>query len=265
MRLDDPRVSEAHAMVSLRGRQLKLLALRGRIWQRGATVSSLVLEAGATFSLGHGLDFVVQAITLPQSVLGVEGPGLARQALGGVASIYVRPTPQLVPGFAEDADGVLWGEDDLWFFRPTAGEQSAVGPGDTRDINGLTIRFVAIPLGEASESTTLSGTLPLTIVAGYDTVQVHQGEATAFLSGIPARIISELVDYGVAVEWETIAASLWTQGQDRASLRPRFDMALSRLRRKLRDAGIRDDFIVSSGHGHLELVLRERDRIENKQ
>ena len=30
LHLDDPRVSEAHAMVSIRGSELKLLALRGR-------------------------------------------------------------------------------------------------------------------------------------------------------------------------------------------------------------------------------------------
>ena len=30
LHIDDPRISEAHSMVSLRGSQLKLLALRGR-------------------------------------------------------------------------------------------------------------------------------------------------------------------------------------------------------------------------------------------
>ena len=111
MCVDDPKVSEAHAMVSIRGLQLKLLALRGRIWQRGVATSGIVLETGTTFSLGHGLNFVVKQVTLPRTVLGIEGLGLARQALGGVMSIYVRPAPQLIPGFAEDADAVLWGED----------------------------------------------------------------------------------------------------------------------------------------------------------
>lgn len=252
-------------MVSIRGQQLKLLALGGRLWHRGVATSSVALETGTTFSLGHGLNFIVRQLTLPPTVLGVEGPCLVRQALGGVMSVFTRPTPQLAAGFAEDADAVMWGEEHTWFLRPKDGPQRPVAAGDSCVVSDVPLRFVAIPLGEISENTTLSGTTPLTIVAGYDTVQVHQGETTALLSGIPARIISELVEYGVAVEWETLATSLWSPARDIASLRPRFDMALSRLRRKLRDAGVRDDFIVSSGHGHVELVLREHDRIDDKQ
>lgn len=41
VRLNDPRISEAHALVSLRGRTLRLLALRGRFAVAGGVTSDL--------------------------------------------------------------------------------------------------------------------------------------------------------------------------------------------------------------------------------
>ncbi len=264
MRIDDPRVSEAHALVSLRGQSLKLLGLRGRIYLGQTAVTSLTLDPGTVFSLGPGLDFVVVSVQLPDAVLAVEGPGLARQPLGGVSSLFVRPDPRIMPGVADNADALIWGEDDTWWFRSADIPPIPVTPGDRVELGDFSLTFVLMPLATASERSTLAGALPLRIVAGYDTVQVHQGDTTAFISGIPARIISELIEYGVAAEWQNIAETLWNADQDRHNLRARFDMALSRLRKKLRDAGIRDDFIVTSGHGHIELVLRHGDIVENR-
>jgi hypothetical protein len=46
LQLNDPRVSEAHGLVSLRGYRLRLLSLRGRFAVAGRPTTDLELEPG---------------------------------------------------------------------------------------------------------------------------------------------------------------------------------------------------------------------------
>ena len=79
--LSDGRISEAHAMVSLRGQELKLLALRGRFAVQGQGLSSLVLAPGQVISMAEGLDLRVAEVFLPSKVLAIEGEGLPRMVV----------------------------------------------------------------------------------------------------------------------------------------------------------------------------------------
>ena len=51
LHLSDPRISEAHAMVSLRGGALKLVALRGRLVVDGAALRDVELVPGLVVQL----------------------------------------------------------------------------------------------------------------------------------------------------------------------------------------------------------------------
>ena len=83
------------------------------------------------------------------------------------------------------------------------------------------------------------------------------------LSGIGARIISELVACDGPVSWEVLAAMIWRDA-DGTDLRGRWDVALARLRRKLIESDLRRDLVRSDGAGHLELFLTEHDGVEDR-
>ena len=80
------------------------------------------------------------------------------------------------------------------------------------------------------------------------------------LSGLPAKLVSELAEIGHPVGWEVVAAELWP-GLDAHLLRRRWDKSLAKLRTKLRAAGIRPDLVRSSG-GQVSLVILDGDCLE---
>ena len=94
LRLDDPRVSEAHALVSLRGGAFRLLALRGRFAIDGHARSELDLEVGQQIELARGLSVEVVEVVLPAHVLALEGELLPRQILVGVTSLILGPSAE---------------------------------------------------------------------------------------------------------------------------------------------------------------------------
>lgn len=66
------------------------------------------------------------------------------------------------------------------------------------------------------------------------------------------------------VPWEVLAQELWGDEDDRHLLRRKLDVNLSRLRKKLRDAGIRSDLVRADGFGHFELFLMDGDKVEDR-
>ena len=87
LRLNDPSISEAHAMVSLRGSVLKLLALRGRFMVDGAPQSEVVLREGQRIELGARVLLDVLTVSIPPEVLALRAEGLPLQALPPVATL----------------------------------------------------------------------------------------------------------------------------------------------------------------------------------
>ena len=77
--LEDERVSEAHALVSLRGREPKLLSLRGRLIVDGKPCTETVLEEGMVIEPAPGLELSGAGVRLPDAVLSLEAPGLPWQ------------------------------------------------------------------------------------------------------------------------------------------------------------------------------------------
>lgn len=266
--LDDPRVSEAHAMVSLRGSALKLLALRGRFAVDARPLTELALAAGQRIELARGLALEVAVVELPASVLALEGEGVARQVLDGVVSLRAGPRPAIAPGYRPDADAVVWSDGRQWRVR-RRGEGGVGAPlraGGRIALGAHTVQAVEVPLGQAGQVVTVErGGVdePLHLIVRYHTAHVHRGaEPPVAIDGLPARILGELAAMGVPAPWEIVARELWPTEADGATLRRRWDVGLARLRRKLRDARLRDDLVRADGSGNFELFLARADTLD---
>lgn len=187
LRLDDPRVSELHAYVSVRGGRLVLLALRGALTVDGIAVSEVLLERGVVVGLCPGLQLEVAEV-----MLGEVGDSAASTA-------------------------------------PTVGR---------------------------------AGEQPLRLTLRYDSASIAPVVGSPLMvAGLSARLLSELALCGGAARWEVLAAELWPEEQDFGLLRPRWDKQLAALRRKLREAGLRDDLIQSVG-GQVQLALLPHDSLD---
>ncbi|MBX2802401.1 MAG: hypothetical protein KTR31_32275 [Myxococcales bacterium] len=264
LQLQDMRVSEAHAMVSLRGGQLKLLALRGRLATDGSPVSEVALQAGQTVRLASGVSLGINHVELPDHVLAVQGDDLPHTPLmQHSASLLTHPAPALRKGYVDDAPAYLWSDGEGFWLR--VGEDSPVKleAGTQWQLGPRSFEAVAVPLQRlAAPSTRGPGRLhaPLRIVAHFDTAAIHRpGEPALGLGGTSARILSELVALDGPASWSTIARQLWRDVPEELHLRRRWDKNLARLRQKLRQAGIRPDLIRSDGSGQCELLLYEGD------
>lgn len=266
--LDDARISEAHAMVTLRAGELRLLPLRGRCAVDGELVQDAVLEADMIIEPAPGLELLVEQVVLPAEVLALQGTDLPKQVLGNVVSLRTRPVPELLPRYVGDAAAHLWATGPVWRLQEQGQPARTIVAGDRWTMDGHSFEAVAVGLTTDSLPTTrVAGGhhAPLRIVARFDAVHIHRSADLALvLDGLAARLVSELVASEVPVSWEVLAAELWSDDADRASLRRRWDVLLARLRRKLRAAGLPSDLVRAGGNGLAELLLRQGDTVVNE-
>ena len=253
--VNDPRVSEVHAVVSLRGGALKLRSLRGGLWVHGMPVEGVTLRPGQRIAVADGLELHVEDIVLPDQV-----PALCIDEDD--------PIPLTAPRVWIDAQGVhgrprkgateLWAVDEDWFIGP-----EAIPLTGAVTVDGHQFEVVYVDRQEAEVPSTRARGLyqALHIVARYDVVQLHQAQRPVFvLSGEPARLVSELAQLQAPVGWRVVAEELWPT-LDGTRMRRRWDKTLAKLRGKLREANIRPDLVRSTG-GQVSLVTLEQDRVE---
>lgn len=267
LQLDDGRVSEAHAMVSLREGQLLLLPLRGGLALAGEPVTSVVLRPGLVVDLADGVSLTAVEVHLPTEVLGVEGDGVPRQMLPAVASVLVADGRlRITNGWRGDGAAQVWSTGEGHRLH-VAGRTREVASGDQLVLGGKRLTFVAIPLGEAGPRTTRRyGDFVdrIHLVARYDTVQIHrEGRAPVIFSGMQARLLSELVAVNDPLSWSALTLELWPDEDDASLRRGRLDALLLRLRRRLRAAGLRADLVRTDGAGTVELVRYPNDVVED--
>jgi len=267
--LNAPHISEAHAMVSLRGSQMRLLALRGRVTVHGKFESEIALARGTRFVLGGRTAVLVEEVILPDVVLAlawhIEGRH-ERHVLEGVTSLVIDPTPRLVRGFDPDATATFWTRGSDWWAR-VGGEDRRLSAGDAIEVPGRTrldVTVVNVPLGALARHATgpARDEEPLTLTLRYESVHIWRDSSLALsLDGIPARIVSELALMRAPVAWEVVAQEVWPGIADRSDLRERWDSALARLRKKLAAGRVRTDLVRSTMNGNVELMLGVDDVI----
>lgn len=261
--LDDGRVSEAHAMVSLRGGALRLIALRGRFAVEGRTLADVELAPGMEICFAPGLEVVVEDVLLPEFVLALAAEGEPRVVLQGTTSLL--SGGELAPGWRDDALAWVWSAGQGWRLRLGDAAAGDLCGGAVFEVGGTRWEAAEVPLALASaEATRLDGALraPIRVIARFQTVHIQmEGADTVLLEGVPGRIVSELVAFGGPVAWDVLARQIWRDAVDPSVLRPRWDAALQRLRARLRAGGVRPDLVRSDRTGHAELLLEAHDEL----
>jgi len=269
MHIDDARVSEAHAMVSLRDGALRLLSLRGAFSVRGKVVRDAELSTGMQVVLARGVVLEVLEVVLPEAVLAIEGPRLPRTMLPSVCGLCASPQPRLVLGSRGEADAWIWSVGTGWRLQLSGhGTTRELREGDHFTVAGEDFSVVAMPLrsaGPAATDMARSVTAPLHLVAAWDSFHIHRDNTPVIaLQGVLARIASELASVGAPLEWRVLARQVWPKEDDDLVLRHRLDANLSRLRKKLREAGVRPDLVRTDGGGLVELVRYPQDTLEDR-
>ncbi len=268
LHLSDPRVSEAHAMVSLRGATLKLLALRGRLGVEGRRVSEVVLEPGLVVQLAQDLALEVVEVCLPERLVAVRWGGAEARVLAGVASLFGPAPCELRTGFHEAAIAYVWAGDGSVRLRRRGGADRTLVPGEREEVAGVALEVVWLALeAHGAQVTTAKGAVgaPLELVTRYESATLYRPDEPALtVTGVSARILSELVAFGAPVTWETLARELWPHEVEPAQLRARWDVNLGRLRRKLAEARVRTDLVSHDGRGNVLLVLEREDVVRDE-
>ncbi|MCB9670480.1 MAG: FHA domain-containing protein [Alphaproteobacteria bacterium] len=261
LHINDGRVSECHAMISTRGAELQLLGLRGRFRVGGEVRREVDLKPGQHIELAPGVWVTVEAVHPPSALLALEAPGMPRVVVTGVASLVGGERPAVRPGWNADADGQIWPTGEGWM-RSGPHAPEPVDDGSTWSVAGTTFRAVLQVGAQPTADDRIHGDR-LRIVAHYDAAHVHLADGRSLvLSGLCARLVSELVAVGQPIGWEALAAELWGP-LETSVLRKRFDMQLSRLRHKLRAVGVRTNLVIADGTGLVQLVLGPDDVAED--
>lgn len=265
--IGEPSVSEAHALVSVRRGALWLLSLRRLVAVDGQPKSELPLRAGLTLEFADGVFVRVLEVHQPEEVLVLEEATLGRRVLPNVASVWTGPPVRLMDRFVPGADAHLWWQGDGWEIR--IGEQRAreLRAGDAFTLGAAAFEVISLPVSTLERTMTRPDggvSAPLRIVAHYDSVEIHRKARPVFtIGGIGARIVSELVMLDGPVDWAVVAAEVWDCVEP-SELRHRWDVALGRLRAKLRAGGVRGDLLRADGSGRVQLALNPHDSAENR-
>lgn len=193
---------------------------------------------------------------------------LARCSPPTGCSLVLEPRPLLIERPEPHAAARLWTDGESWRLQVGDDPPRGLDAGDTFTLGPRTFRAIGVPIDRAGQrNTSLKEKLhaPLRLVTHYDAMELHRdGEPTLTVGGISARILAELADFGAPVEWEILAGQVWPDGGDRAMLRRKLDVSLSRLRARLRSAGVRPDLVQSDGTGKVALLLYEGDTVDNR-
>lgn len=121
--IQDPRVHEAHAVVSFRDGELCLLPARGALYLDGGvpTLQPVVLRAGLQCRLRRDgkLKIEVLAVRLAPVALALELEGKPPVLLrpGSTYALRTGSVPWLIRGAGDEADAAVWMEGEEWFIR----------------------------------------------------------------------------------------------------------------------------------------------------
>jgi hypothetical protein len=262
MRILDPRVSEAHAMVVLRGRELRLLSLRSRVAVDDREDDDVTLAPGQRIVLGGAVTCVVQQVSMPAHVLAVAFAGQQRELCADAYSFLAGPVPDLLPRLVPGASAHLWSADEGWLIQPAGAPAAPLRVGAEWTIDGVDLTVQRVALGDAAGLATVGPREALRLVCRTTTVHVHRARREPIaIDARAGQLLSELALMRAPVEWMVIAAELWPDERDAVRLRRNFDAVLSRLRARLREGGIRDDLVRTDGRGNIEVLLDRSDEV----
>lgn len=260
LRLVDPGIREAHAIVSRKQDALVLRSLGGPVMVGRVPREAVELTVGRTLSLSDDVQLEVEALRTPSHTLALDGVADAPILFeSDVSTLYADPW-RLTPGYHPAGIGWISADGDAWLAH-IDGETFTLREGSRLMVAGRMLRVVSVPLDLNRNDAAPWRTVPLHIVARHETAHIHRpNRRPLVLSGMSAKILSELVRFAAPVPWDWVATELFGPIRQR-SARMRWDRNLRTLRRKLREAGVRDGLVCSDGHGNVELVLGPKDSV----
>ena len=263
--LDDPRISEAHAMISLRDRQLQLIALRGRFRHDGKVLTEVRLTQGMELELAHDVTLICEQVEMPRTLLGLLIDDELEITLTNTMTLYADTVPTLKRGYAADGDAIFWSTGSSWRMRIADDPACTLKAGDTFTVRGASIKIISIPVERAAYARTRD-TLraPLLFKPHSTCVEVQpEGGEPMIVSGVPGKILASLLQRHCTASWQEIIDDVWPEDASTLSaLRRRFDAGLRRLRDHLR--GVlpeHEELIKLDGTGVVLLTLSPQDRL----
>lgn len=261
LRLDDPRVSEAHALVSLRAGRLLMIGLANELRVGRQRVQRVQLTPGQRVGLTDDLWLQVLEVVLPSSSLAIQGLGVRPIVLDVDVGTFLGDPPRLEPGFDPRGEAHLWASGEGWSIR-RRGEVIPLVAGTEFDVVGSRVRVIEVPpIDVGGTHRSLVAQDDLRLVIRFTSVHIlRAGRPTVKLAGVTARILTELVRFASPVPWDWVAREVWG-ALDRDLLRTRWDRNLRTVRRKLLENGLREDLVFADGRGNVELVLGPADEV----
>ncbi|MFT5582931.1 MAG: hypothetical protein ACI9VR_000508 [Cognaticolwellia sp.] len=258
--IQDPRISEMHAYLSLRDGALHLLRLRGNLSLFGMPVASAALEPGVEVELAEGLSVRVLELHMPQRAAALLIDGVLHPLPGGRCSVI---DGNLVAGTQSGAQLWVWNDGRQWYLQEPGQDPQEMDETE-RQAAGYTLLFTQLSQAPAQSEQTLGrSTRPaLRIQAHFDSVILETvGGKGGRLVGNSARLITLLAELDGPAHWELVAKEIWPRLEDRERLRSRWDRSLWSLRQMLARMELPTDLVQTQG-GQVELVLQSHDTIE---
>ena len=261
LRLPDPRVSEAHALVSLRGREFRILALRGRTEVDGEEETEVIAAPGQRLTFGGAITVEIDHVEVGDRVLAVEFGGELRELCADSYSVVAGPPPDLLPRFVADALAWIWSTDDGWMLSDGSSPPRRMSAGIT--MNAGELQFSTVLVAPSGSGSTTGGPSPsITLVCRTTTVHIHQrSRLPVTVDARAGLLLSELALMRAPAPWAAAAGLLWPDQPDAHKLRRNFDAVIARLRTRLREAGVREDLIRTDGRGNVEVFLHPGDEV----
>ncbi len=265
-RVDDPRVSEAHALVSLRDGRLHLLALRGPLVVRGQRVSAVALEAGTEVRLAVDLAVHALSVTTPASVLALDLGDRVIPLVGRALTLRAGPAGTEIVSHPAQADVRRMHDGRGWAAHGPGLDGAALDVGRPFLGGGRAVTPASIPLAMAGATRTRTRSPRHTWLLAYDRLEVQTaaGPPVHVTTGKGARIVYDLHMLGAVDDhptpWKAVARSVWQReleddGISDLQLSYRWTATLKRLRADLAAAGVRDDLVVAGRSGRVSLHL----------
>ena len=263
--LSDPRISEAHAMLSLRGQSLKLLALRGRFRHEGQVLLELDLKPGQAIELAKDIWLNCVEVCLPKHIPALRINQLPPVVLTNTISIFLTADPYIKQGVQPQADAMIWSSGDSWHITFGDGPSQRLNIGDQWAHDDHLIHVLDITRREEAQLFTRSHIQqPLTLNVVDQRVHIHnEVDPPVIISGVPGKILAALLRQSGSAHWTAIARQVWLNdkaGED--VLRPRFDVGLGRLRQQMKALFNTEDALLEfDGTGILSIHLSKQDTI----
>lgn len=265
LRLSDSGVSEAHAMVSLRGGALWLLGLRGALSLRRAggaslpeewrRVAELELAPGQRVRLGERAIIEVLEVALPTAELTLCLPGGEVVPLSpelALAASLLGPPFEVTPGFVPGAVLRLFNPGDGWCAEHADGRQEELIPHSRLDVAGASVVIGERPFGGGGAPTRSAAPSRSCTVDWEGTVLRERGGARLTLRGKANELVCELsLERQAWSDSDTVATAIWPDEADPKKLNQRWHKTLWTLRQALVSAGLPDDLVLTDyRHGY---------------